>query len=46
MEHWLYILQARPLGETEEGHACWLMIHALEDGVKVQQEMVISVQHG
>ncbi|ETW82061.1 hypothetical protein HETIRDRAFT_115651 [Heterobasidion irregulare TC 32-1] len=42
----LYILQARPLGMTKEGRACWLMIHALEGDVKVQQGMMVSVQCG
>ena len=46
MEHWLYILQACPLGETEEGRARWLMIHALEGDVKVQWGMMVSVQCG
>ena len=46
MEHRLYILQACPLGETEEGRARWLMIHALEGDVKVQWGMMVSVQCG
>lgn len=45
VERRLYVLQARPLNNSLNGCEHWVVIHAPEEDVRVEQGMVVSIYH-